>query len=61
MTVLQNCMFGAKKVGKVSKSEAFDRAIEHLKSVGMAPYIHAKPSQLSGDKSSVFPLHEHFA
>lgn len=48
MTVLQNCMFGAKKVGKVSKSEAFDRAIEHLKSVGMDPYIHAKPSQLSG-------------
>lgn len=48
MTVLRNCMFAARKVGKVSKSEAFDRAIKHLKSVGMAPYINAKPSQLSG-------------
>ncbi len=48
MTVLKNCMFGARKVGRVSKAEAFDRAITHLKSVGMAPYINARPAQLSG-------------
>ena len=48
MTVLQNCMLCPRKVPKVSKEEAFDRAITHLKEVGMAPYINAKPSQLSG-------------
>ena len=31
-----------------SKQEAFERAIKHLKAVGMAPYINAYPSQLSG-------------
>lgn len=30
------------------KEEAFDRAIKHLKEVGMAPYINARPEQLSG-------------
>ena len=48
MTVLQNCMLCPRKVLKVSKEEAFDRAITHLKEVGMAPYIYARPSQLSG-------------
>ncbi|MGN0383063.1 MAG: amino acid ABC transporter ATP-binding protein [Eubacterium sp.] len=48
MTVLQNCMLCTRKVLHISKEEAFDRAIEHLKEVGMAPYIHAKPDQLSG-------------
>ena len=48
MTVLQNCMICTRKVLHLSKSEAFDRAITHLKQVGMAPYINAKPSQLSG-------------
>lgn len=48
MTVLQNCMLCTRKVLKLSKEEAFNRAIEHLKEVGMAPYINAKPSQLSG-------------
>ena len=48
MTVLQNCMLGTRKVAHISRREAFDRAIAHLKSVGMAPYIHAKPPQLSG-------------
>ena len=32
----------------LSKKEAFDRAITHLKKVGMAPYINARPAQLSG-------------
>lgn len=48
LTVLQNCMLCTRKVLHVPKEEAFDRAITHLKAVGMAPYIHAKPSQLSG-------------
>lgn len=48
MTVLHNCMCCTTKVLHVPKEEAFDRAITHLKEVGMAPYIHAKPSQLSG-------------
>lgn len=48
MTVLENCMLCTRKVLKLSKEEAFDRAITHLKEVGMAPYINAMPSQLSG-------------
>ena len=48
LTVLENCMLCTRKVLKISKEEAFDRAITHLKEVGMAPYINAKPSQLSG-------------
>ena len=48
MTVLENCMCCTRKVLHLSKEEAFDRAITHLKKVGMAPYIHAKPAQLSG-------------
>ena len=48
MTVLENCMLCTRKVLHISKEEAFDRAITHLKEVGMAPYINARPSQLSG-------------
>ena len=48
LTVLENCMLCTRKVLHLSKSEAYDRAITHLKEVGMAPYIHAKPSMLSG-------------
>ena len=48
MTVLENCMLCTRKVLHISKEEAFDRAITHLKAVGMAPYINAKPAQLSG-------------
>ena len=48
MTVLENCMLCTRKVLHLPKEEAFDRAIPHLKEVGMAPYINAKPSQLSG-------------
>ena len=48
MTVLQNCMICTRKVLHLSKEEAFERAITHLKEVGMAPYIHAKTAQLSG-------------
>lgn len=48
MTVLKNCMEGTRKVLHLSKEEAFNRAITHLKAVGMAPYINAVPAQLSG-------------
>lgn len=48
LTVLQNCMLCTRKVLHLSKDEAFDRAITHLKEVGMAPFINAKPDQLSG-------------
>lgn len=47
-TVLQNCMLGTRKVLHIHKQESFDRAITHLKEVGMAPYINARPAQLSG-------------
>ena len=48
MTVLENCMCCTRRVLHLSKKEAFDRAISHLKKVGMAPYINARPAQLSG-------------
>lgn len=48
MSVLKNCMAGTRKVLRISKEEAFDRAVSNLKAVGMAPYIHAMPAQLSG-------------
>lgn len=48
MTVLDNCMSGTRKVLRKEKEEAKELAIKYLKKVGMAPYIHAKPSQLSG-------------
>lgn len=48
MTVFDNCMSGVRKVLHLDKEEARGRAIEHLKQVGMAPYINAKPAQLSG-------------
>ena len=48
MTVLENCMICTRKVLHLPKAEAFERAITHLKEVGMAPYIHAMPAQLSG-------------
>ena len=48
MTVLQNCMLCTRKVLHLSKEEAFDRAITHLKRVGMAPFNNANPTQLSG-------------
>lgn len=48
MTVLENCMLCTRKVLHISKEEARERAITHLKKVGMAPYINARPDQLSG-------------
>ena len=48
MTVLKNCMVGQIKVLKKSKEEAQENAMKYLEQVGMAPYINAKPRQLSG-------------
>ena len=48
MTVLQNCMVGQTKVLKRNAQEARANAMRYLEQVGMAPYINAKPRQLSG-------------
>ena len=62
MTVLENCMVGQIKVLKKDKETARKRAMEYLEKVGMAPYIQAKPRQISipisspGDSSSGWPL-----
>ena len=50
MTVLENCMVGQVKVLKKSKEEARENAMKYLDQVGMAPYINAKPRQISGDQ-----------
>ena len=51
MTVLKNCTVGQEKVLKKSKEEAHKNAMMYLEKVGMAPYINAKPKQLSGGNS----------
>lgn len=48
MTVLKNCMIGQVKVLKRSAAEAEANAMKYLERVGMAPYIMAKPRQISG-------------
>ena len=48
LTVLDNCIIGQRKVGRVPKKEARDRAMYYLNKVGMLPYIKARPSQISG-------------
>ena len=48
LSVLDNCMVGQVKVLKRPKEEARDIAMSFLEKVGMAPYINAKPRQISG-------------
>ncbi len=48
MTVLENCMVGQIKVLKKSRDEARSSAMSYLEKVGMAPYINARPRQISG-------------
>ena len=48
MTVLKNCMVGQMKVLKRSEAEARETAMKYLERVGMAPFIKAKPRQISG-------------
>lgn len=48
MTVLDNCMAGVRYVRHKDKEYARKISMEYLEKVGMAPYIKAKPHQLSG-------------
>ncbi len=48
MTVLDNCIIGQVLVLKKNKDEAKQNALMYLQKVGMAPYINARPDQLSG-------------
>lgn len=47
-SVLDNCTLGLRKVLKLSKQEAEEKAMFYLEKVGMLPQLKAKPSQLSG-------------
>lgn len=48
LDVLQNCTIGQTTVLHREAAEARKIALEQLEKVGMAPYINAKPAQLSG-------------
>ncbi|GEK07197.1 amino acid ABC transporter ATP-binding protein [Schleiferilactobacillus harbinensis] len=48
LDVLQNVMVGQTTVLKRNPAEARSHAMALLESVGMAPYVNAKPDQLSG-------------
>ncbi len=48
MTVLENCVRPQTVVLKRKKEEAKENALKYLAKVGMAEYINARPSQLSG-------------
>ncbi len=48
LNVLHNCTLGPRKVFKLSKADAEQLAIKHLKTVGMDAFVNAKPRQLSG-------------
>ncbi len=48
MTVLDNCIIGQTLVLKKDKEKAKSDALKYLQKVGMAPYINARPDQLSG-------------
>ncbi len=47
-TVLENCILGQVKVLGKNRQEAEAEAMKNLDYVGMTPFIHAKPKQLSG-------------
>ena len=59
MTVLENCMLCTRKVLHLPKEEAFNRAIKHLKNVGMA--LMQNPHSCPVGKSSALQLQDHFA
>ena len=48
MTVLENCMSGVRLVKRMNKEHANSVCMKYLTKVGMAPYMKAKPHQLSG-------------
>ncbi|MDI9502050.1 MAG: amino acid ABC transporter ATP-binding protein [Tissierellia bacterium] len=47
-TVLDNCLLGQEKVLGKNREDAEKIALKNLDYVGMTPFIHAKPKQLSG-------------
>ena len=47
MCIRDSCMIGQVKVLKKSKAEARANAMKYLEQVGMAPYINARPRQIS--------------
>lgn len=47
-SVLDNCTLGLRKVLKMPKQEAEEKAKYYLEKVGMTPQLFAKPAQLSG-------------
>lgn len=47
-SVLDNCTLGLRKVLKMSKKEAEEKAVYYLEKVGMKPQLQARPAQLSG-------------
>ena len=51
MTVLDNCIVGQTKVLGKKKEEARANAMMYLEKVGMAPYINARPRQISGGQT----------
>ena len=48
MTVFDNCMAGVHLVKRMSKQYSTNVCMKYLTKVGMAPYVKAKPHQLSG-------------
>ena len=56
MTVLENCVVGQVKVLKRRKEEAREQAMTYLEKVGMAPYINAKPRQISGGQQQLVAI-----
>ena len=56
MSVLKNCMVGQMKVLKRSKEEARQQALKYREKVGMAPYINAKPRQISGGQKQLVAI-----
>lgn len=48
MSVLDNCIIGQVLVLKKNKEDSKQNALMYLQKVGMAPYINARPDQLSG-------------
>jgi putative lysine transport system ATP-binding protein len=48
MNVLSNCMVGMRRVLKIGRDTARERALFYLNKVGMSPFINARPRQLSG-------------
>ena len=48
MNVLSNCVFPQRKVLKISKKEAVDKAVKYLSRTGMADFMEASVETLSG-------------